>query len=958
MKKLPSSIVILAYTGLLILWVSCSGKSSANGTAENAVNVAVNPGFEKNFSDTWEVNTLMGANGSGIVTGDAKRSGKNSVKLSKTNSFGYVQLSSKEPVRVEAGKTYTLRLWFNSANAQVTSFLIPRLVADNAAVAVANPEEALWVGYDYDSQSLMRNSPDTDSANWIKRVIIYENKTKKDQDIYLQVMLYGNPFDVYIDDFEFVEGKLIGTIRPENPAYTYSEEQVNKILSERKEESASVTGKEGVTHFYLNGKEAWPIFYRSMPRNDGQKVSQADPAGFGAQGVEINNVWMPVFQGAYSWDKHKALLMDILRKNPYAKLLIDFDMDPDDNWVKANPDDSWETKEGKKLEIERTKVSYSSVNWRKDGAEKLRMLITDMKRHGFWKIVVGGNLVGGHDAKFHTKAIGKGDTNFDRGNVRTWQAYLKDLYKNINTLNIAWGTQNAGFNSISIPDGTSEHETYPAIMAKGPLADYRQFCEASSFDLRECFARVIKQEAGKPVFVSAYGMPMENQHESFIKMAGKQGKANDMIASMSYYPYREPGFASGYHPEQSFGFHNTGFIQELDLRYTADKGWYNEVIQMWCGFQTNITAWRNMHRKLVGVSLAQNQGFWYYDMDKQFVDKDVLNEVGAVKKIADKLVTRKGVNFRPEVCLVRFGAESKYYGSSVDNVVGATVQWEYMMLETSGVPFDVHYLSDIMAEPSLQKYKVYIFHNNTFLSDTEREWITKNLKNNKRALVWMYDAGYVNEKGYSTDAMSSLSSMSVKTADGYSRSIAGITGNDKLVGGMDGYMKIPEFQGMAEALCSIFTTSGPAQTTKPFMAQFGYTVVPGTSRYQKFWIESGYDNALASYKEDGKIAMAVKRFPDWSSIYIAAPNALASEMMNNIAKEAGAYRCGPAAMGEFRMSGRFVSYHALRSGKYEFILPKGASKVIDPETGKVLSERAKTFTIDGKAQTTYWYFIE
>ncbi len=182
--------------------------------------------------------------------------------------------------------------------------------------------------------------------------------------------------------------------------------------------------------------------------------------------------------------------------------------------------------------------------------------------------------------------------------------------------------------------------------------------------------------------------------------------------------------------------------------------------------------------------------------------------------------------------------------------------------------------------------------------------------------------------------------------------------NDKLIGGAEGYIKIPEFQGMAEALCGIFTTSGPVQTREPFMAQFGYTVVPGTSRYQKFWIESDYDNALATYKEDNKTAMAVKRFPDWTSIYIAAPNALAGEMMNNIAQEAGAYRCGPASMGELRMSGRFVSYHALKSGIYDFQLPKDALKVMDAETGKVLSEGVPTYAIEGLAQETYWYFIE
>jgi hypothetical protein len=187
--------------------------------------------------------------------------------------------------------------------------------------------------------------------------------------------------------------------------------------------------------------------------------------------------------------------------------------------------------------------------------------------------------------------------------------------------------------------------------------------------------------------------------------------------------------------------------------------------------------------------------------------------------------------------------------------------------------------------------------------------------------------------------------------------VAAIAGKDKLVGGAEGFLKVPEFQGMAEILCGIFTTHGPAQLDKPYICKYGYVAVPGVSRYQRFWIEGGYDAELAKY-EDGKTSMAVKRFPVWESVYIAAPNALAGEMFNNIAKEAGAYRCGPAALGELRMSGRFVSYHALRTGRYEFQFPKGASKIIDPETDRVLAEGVTNYIIDGKAQTTYWYFIE
>lgn len=925
------------------------------------MNVLANPGFEEEVADTWQVSNDFGAQGSWTLSGDVKRSGKYSIRLSKTNGLGYVRLASKQPVRVEAGATYTLRFWFYSANAQVSSFLIPRIVTGADTTAVTNPHPALWVHYAYDSQSLMRNAPSSAPEDWVKRIVFYENKTEQPQDVFIQVVLYGNPFDVYMDDFEFTPGKWKGQDEPASPGYNYAEEQVLEILSQRSEETARVSAQDGVTHFHLNGQEAWPVFYRGLLwKKDEIGNSIQDPAGFAAQGVAINNVFFRLSHywtgpGEYNWENLRSDLMDTLRKNPQAKLLLDFAMDVYPAWKEEYPDDVWETADGKKIDA----VSYSSRQWRQDGAEAIRHLVRDMKRHGFWKIVVGANIVGGHDGQFWTKVIGEYAADYAPGNRRAWQAWLRERHGDIGALNSAWLSHYADFSAIPIPDPTTGHETYPAIMPRGAVPDFRQFCEATAFDLRECFARAVKEEAGKDVFVSAYGMPHENQHECFLKMAGQKGKANDLIASMSYYPYRQPGFPSGYHPEQSFGYHNVGFMQELDLRsYASDTGWYDELVLMWVGSQPNVQHWRHMHRKLVGVSLAQNQGFWYYDMDKQFVDQDVLDEVGVVKKIADRLVGRKGVEFRPDVCLVRFGAESRYYGSSVDSAVGATVQWQYMLLETSGVPYDVHYLMDIMAEPLLQQYKVYIFHNHTFLSAGERAWINENLKKDHRILIWMYDSGYVTEQGVSTQALSALVGMAIGTEDGYTRSVVQIVGDDRLAGGAAGYLPVPPFQGMAEALCAIFTTHGPASLEKPFTTPWHYLAVPGVSRYQRFWIDGGFDAVLGTYVEDGKAALAVKRFADWTSVYIGAPNALAGEMMNNIAREAGAYRCGPAAMGEIRMSGRFVSYHVLKSGKYEFRLPQGASKMIDAETGRVLAEGVRSHTIDGVAQSTYWFFIE
>ena len=146
------------------------------------------PGFAQDLLSTWDLSCDHGGQGGWELSNEIRRSAQFSIKLSKTNSLGYVRLTAKQPVCIEAGKIYTLRFWFYTANAQVTSFLIPRLTSGDLPTAVANPNSALWVNYDYDSQSLMRNSPSSDPADWVKRVVFYENTTEHPQNVQIQVV--------------------------------------------------------------------------------------------------------------------------------------------------------------------------------------------------------------------------------------------------------------------------------------------------------------------------------------------------------------------------------------------------------------------------------------------------------------------------------------------------------------------------------------------------------------------------------------------------------------------------------------------------------------------------------------------------------------------------------------------------------------------------------------------------
>ena len=79
-----------------------------------------------------------------------------------------------------------------------------------------------------------------------------------------------------------------------------------------------------------------------------------------------------------------------------------------------------------------------------------------------------------------------------------------------------------------------------------------------------------------------------------------------------------------------------------------------------------------------------------------------------------------------------------------------------LALAASGVPFERHYLNDILARPAFQDFKIYVFLQNAFLSQAERAAIREKLQNRNRTFIWVYNSGYVSEAGKSVAAMSEL----------------------------------------------------------------------------------------------------------------------------------------------------------------------------------------------------------
>jgi beta-galactosidase len=912
-------------------------------------NLGQNFGFE-NQKVGWEIVTPNGGAGAGVVDTQIKRSGNASLKLSKTNSSGWVELRATKPIQIKPGVIYTFRGWFHAENAPLTSLLLFR-------IGGAQDESFNYNSIDrsagYSSQSLLRNSP---PGKWEKRVITYKSDTEKE--IYPHVILWGNPATVWLDDLEISAApyKIVST--PGAPYVPeYSRQQVEDVLQKRASDRAELEIRNGVSTLLLNGKAVPAVLYKGLLSSE----NRGDYAAFGKSGIPFsvttvrlgpdyydNTIWKGKNQ--YDWKALDDSLMSVLQKNPNAHIILDVWVYPYKNWGEENPDDlirnekgeraygGWGNVEGFANDLKDEKKwwypSYHSPKWRDDASAALEALAHHLAGSTPGKAVAGFFISGGHDGQF----INHHFVDYSAPAQTAFRNWIRARYDSLESLNRVWKTDFKSWEEIVIPaiDESGHQEKRAPYLAPGAESDYREFRDVTPWQLRDAFAGVLKKNIGKPVVTLAYGSPI---HRAFFETANLDG-----AGSMTYYPYRVAGYSTGWKQVNSFPAHHKIFFQELDLRSWVADG-YGEVYSGWIGAGRTPQEWDAINRKLVGLSLANDWGYWYYDMNQYFnapeIHRELQNSFNATQKYFAKQQSPAHTKWKPDVALITTDEAQKYISARF-NAVGtphsAGVDYQGMILETSCVPYDKQYLQDVLDNPELQNYKVFIFENTVFLSEAQRAQIKAKLQKGNRTLIWLYDSGYISENGKSAQAMSDLTGLKIQTEEKYERlSPMMENGKNPLL------QNVQPFQGGSEMMLAMFGLRG--------------SVASFSARPQPFWIEDESATVLARYAETNRAAMALKKMPGWTSIYIGAPNALGGDLLNNIARQAGAYIYGAPGQA-VNMNADFVSLHAMKSATYTLRLPKNRSRVRDALTGKVLAEKVSSYSFPVQAQSTYWFFLE
>lgn len=923
--------------------VSCLAILPANAQP----NLAPNAGFESN-SD-WQVTPQNEAAGNFRFDSSRARTGKQAIKLTKTNGLGYMELRSAQPIRIEPNVTYTFRGWFHAEDAPISSLLLFRISTDGKRLAYNSIDRSAG----FKSQSLLINSP---AGKWQERMVTY--KSDKAQEIYLHVALWGNPCSVWLDDLELTSAKPSVTSPPATFTDPYNKEQVLEILDKRTNASARVVQKDGTPELQINQTAEPFIFYKGMQPSE----RNGDIAAFGKAGVNLVSVTVQLGQSRYAYvpasskpiwggkgqvntDVVDEIILSVLRRNPQANIILELWAYPYREWGDENPDEIvrndkgergygiWGNLTGYTDDLEKVGTSqnkawwypsYQSEKWRADSQAAFKTIAQHLKSSVYGKAVVGFFISGGQDLRFDPFFY-----DYSKPSQRSFREWTLKKYGTMENVAKAWKQPLTSPEQIKVPRfATHRVEELAPYQTPGPLLDYREFKDEGSWSLRDGYARVLKENIGKPVFALSYNAPVS---KNFLTT-----KYLDGSGDMTYYPYRNPGYALGWLPGDGYKYHQKMFLQEVDLRsYVGSR--YPGIQQMWIGAGLTPETWDDIHRKMIGSALARGYGWWYYDMGRYFADPAIHERIGQTYTVAKRVTTMPGNALKADVCLISRDTPDPYLSGRF-TAIDFGSDYQEMMFESSGVPLEKHYLEDVLANPALQNFKVYIFQHLSSITQEQRRQIKEKLLNRNRTVVWMGDTGYISEAGKSVQAMSELIGMKIGTQEKYARLNAQISDiNSTLT------RNVPPLQGTGEMLMEIFNSNkGPHSAA---------------ARYQPFWIEDNTATVFGKYHETGQAAMATKRLPSWTSIYLAAPQALGPQLLHNIARQAGAAIAGDAGQA-LNINSNFASLHALKSGTYRLNLPTGKKRVLDALSGKVLSENKAIYSFPIEAQQTYWFLFE
>lgn len=262
-----------------------------------------------------------------------------------------------------------------------------------------------------------------------------------------------------------------------------------------------------------------------------------------------------------------------------------------------------------------------------------------------------------------------------------------------------------------------------------------------------------------------------------------------------------------------------------------------------------------------------------------------------------------------------------------------------------GAPVDYLELDDALAE-SAAPYRLYIMLNPFVLDARERQLIERRLKRNGNTIVWLYAPGLIHpqaEPPLSLDLMAELAGMRFGCEAGrFPARIEIANRQDPLTASLGDLREFGDYERLVTTGFEMNRDTMEPWKPAPQM------VAP------RIYVDDSGAVILGNYVQGGQPAFAVKRFADWTSVYIGSPAPNAA-VLRAIARAAGAHQYVEGDDIVYA-SESFVAIHTREAGR-RFVHLRRPSDVYEAFDDALLAHQVDRFSLDIPAYTTRLFFV-
>jgi hypothetical protein len=530
---------------------------------------------------------------------------------------------------------------------------------------------------------------------------------------------------------------------------------------------------------------------------------------------------------------------------------------------------------------------------------------------------------------------------------RHFQAWLRTQYGGeVEALQAAWEDRTAAFDTATVPSAAAQLSTTRFLFRdprrEQPVIDYYRSLADLCADLLIDFHRTVKEATGGKALAGAfYGYLLElawnmaffgegaESGFSTTQRCGHLGLARvlrspytDFIVSPYSYGFRGiGGHGCAMPPSESMRVHGKLYLFEEDSRTCLnppDAG-YGRVATL----SDSIAVLRRNFAEV----LTRGQGIWWLGNLPPHPHIDPENEPAFRPILAQfHRIGTFGLHLdrTPAAEIAVLLDDESFFYETVRNDLDLPLIFQQRLwgLPRIGAPADYYLLQDLL-EGRLPAYKLYIFLNAFRLDKRRRRALHREIRQDGRVAVWIYAPGYIDQEP-ATEHMTELTGFRF---------------------------------GLGEhpwgPLMHITDFTHPATRDLPQDLSWGTNSLLGPV----FHLDDPDARILGEvvYSQGRCLpGMGVKSFPEWTSVYVAAPN-LPAPVLRGLARFAGVHLYSEAG-DVLYATPQLLSVHSVSGGERTFALPHRVEAVYDLFENRWTAHHTDRFTVTLPPRSTALYY--